>query len=284
MSSTSGNAVALWIIATITALFFLRAASQLLIPIVLAVLISYILEPVVAWLARHRVHRIAGASVLLLSVFGAIGWGAYTLRDDAAQAIEGLPHAVRRAREMIVSRAGSGPAAPIQQAADELRAGSKTAEQQGGGAGGERQGADQPGGQSDAQKSGVQRQESRPGTGALEGLVQRAVGSAFALAGHITVIVFLVFFLLISGHHGRSRIIEIAGPDVERRRTAATIIDDNNAQIQRFLVVRLVTAGVVAVLTWAVLALMGVAHAAVRGILAGVFNSIPYVGPIIVSW
>jgi predicted PurR-regulated permease PerM len=40
--------VALWVIATIATLFFLRAAATLLIPIVLGVLISYALEPVVA--------------------------------------------------------------------------------------------------------------------------------------------------------------------------------------------------------------------------------------------
>jgi predicted PurR-regulated permease PerM len=113
--------------------------------------------------------------------------------------------------------------------------------------------------------------------------VQRGVGSVFALAGHLTVIFFLVFFLLLSGHHARSRIIEISGPDEQRRRTAARIIDDINAQIQRFLLVRLATAAIVGGLTWAVLAWMGVTHAAVWGILAGVFNSIPYFGPILVS-
>jgi predicted PurR-regulated permease PerM len=113
--------------------------------------------------------------------------------------------------------------------------------------------------------------------------VQRAVGSIFALAGHLTVIVFLIFFLLLSGHHVRDRIVEVSGPDKEDQRLAARIIDDVNAQIQRFLLVRLVTSAVVAAVTWGVLALMGVANAAVWGILAGVFNSIPYFGPVIVS-
>ena len=43
------------------------------------------------------------------------------------------------------------------------------------------------------------------------------------------------------------------------------------------------TAAAVALLTWAVLAWMNVENAAIWGILAGVFNSIPYFGPIIVS-
>lgn len=105
----------------------------------------------------------------------------------------------------------------------------------------------------------------------------------FALAGHITVIFFLVFFLLVSGSHFRARVLEVAGREEERRRAVATIIDDVNRQIQRFLLVRLVTAAIVGVLSWAVLAWMGVQYAAVWGVLAGVFNSIPYFGPVIVS-
>jgi predicted PurR-regulated permease PerM len=119
-----------------------------------------------------------------------------------------------------------------------------------------------------------------PATG---GWMQRAVGSLVALAGYLTVVVFLIYFLLLSGSHFRRRIIEIAGPRLERRRITATIIDDINTQIQRFLLVRLVTSAIVALATWAVLAWMAVPQSAVWGILAGVVNSIPYFGPILVS-
>jgi predicted PurR-regulated permease PerM len=250
-------AVPLWVLATVAAVFFLRTATQLLIPIVLAVLISYMLEPIVAWLARHRLPRIVGTSVVLLTLLGLTGWGAYSLRDDAIQAINSLPEAARRAREMVLSQTGSGPGASIQQAAEELSSDSAGAKGQ---------------------------QPPQPDkNGRAAGLVQRGVSYVFALAGHLTVIFFLVFFLLLSGHHVRSRVIEVVGRDAERRRTITTIIDDINAQIERFLLVRLLTAVVVAAATWAVLAWMGVQNAAFWGILAGFFNSIPYFGPLIVS-
>jgi predicted PurR-regulated permease PerM len=63
----------------------------------------------------------------------------------------------------------------------------------------------------------------------------------------------------------------------------ATIVDEIDGQIERFLLVRLVTAVVVGLLTWLALGWMGVQNAAIWGILAGLFNSIPYFGPIIVS-
>jgi predicted PurR-regulated permease PerM len=117
----------------------------------------------------------------------------------------------------------------------------------------------------------------------LSPLLQRAITAIFTLAGTLVVIFFLVFFLLLSGHHVGNRVVDIAGSEPDRRRMAAGIISDINAQIQRYLLVLLFTAVVVAIATWGVLAWLGVQHAAMWGILAGVFNSIPYFGPVIVS-
>ena len=272
--------MALWILAVIAILFFLRAASQLLIPIALGVLLSYALEPVVAWLERHRVPRFAGAALVMLILLGSSAWGVYSLKDNAAAALEALPEAARRAREMVTSNAGTGPAASIQEAASVLQG--KPAE-----GASAKPPAQAEGGKTDANRdpgSAAAGQSGSAGmpSGAMSA-VQRGVGSIFAFAGHLMVVVFLIFFLLLSGHHVRNRIVEVSGPDKDGQRLAARIIDDVNAQIQRFLLVRLVTSAVVAIATWAALAFMGVQNAAVWGILAGVFNSIPYFGPVIVS-
>jgi uncharacterized membrane protein YgcG len=53
------SAVALCIVAVVAIVFFFRAAETLLIPIALAVLISYALAPVMSWLERHRVRQLA---------------------------------------------------------------------------------------------------------------------------------------------------------------------------------------------------------------------------------
>jgi predicted PurR-regulated permease PerM len=252
------NTAALWIIAVIASLFFLRAAKSLLIPIALAALVSYALEPVVAWLEQRRVPRLAGAAIALLLIVGATAGGAYAVRDDAVQLVEAVPKAVQRAREMVLSQLGSGAKA-IQEATKGLSAESEA-------------------------KSGSQNDQPAEKPAQPAGsLLQQIVSGLFGLAGHLVVIFFLIYFLLISGHHVRNRLVEIAGPDAERRQMTATIIDDINVQIQRYLLVLLVTATIVAVSTWGVLAWIGVQHAAMWGILAGIFNSIPYFGPAVVS-
>ena len=288
---------ALWILAVLAAIFFLRTASALLIPIALGVLISYALEPVVAWLDRHHVPRLAGTSLLLLLFLGGLGWGAYALRDDVVAATEALPEAARRARGLLQPQSDSGAAANIQKAMKELRTdGTAPAGQHATGTSGRREppaGSPQGGERAapareepsvPAGNGGAPGGLTGNGLGAgLTGPLQRLASSMFSLAGNAMVVVFLVFFLLISGNRLRTRIIEIAGPQLERRKVTAQIIDDISDQVQRFLLVRLVTGAIVAVLTWAVLAWMDVPQAAVWAILAGVFNSIPYFGPVIVS-
>lgn len=257
-TASSANALALWIVAVVLVLFFLRSAKALLIPIALAVLISYALAPLVTWLERHHVPRVAGAGLVLLLVLGLCGGGAYAVRDDARQLARSVPEAVDRARQIVSSQLGSAGVA-IQ--------GTTTGAE-----------APKPG-------AGGETGEQAVGTsGQMAGsLVQQSVTAVFSFAGHLVVIFFLIYFLLISGHHVRDRLVEISGPDAERRRTMSTIIDDINTQIQRYLLVLLITAVIVGVATWLVLAWLGVEHAPMWGMLAGVFNSIPYFGPVIVA-
>jgi predicted PurR-regulated permease PerM len=248
----AGNAIALWVIAVLAAIMFLREASGLLIPIVLAVLVSYALEPVVAWLERRRIPRFAGTSLVMLTLVGLLFWGVYSLRDDAKQAMQALPAIAQKAREMISSVTASSGVADAASAI--------------GGSG----------------RSSSSQQPTGGGT-PVSSFLQHGVSSVARIAGDLLVVVFLLFFLLLSGHHVKRRIVEVAGPDPARRRTAAKILEDIDAQVQRFLLVRLFTAAVVGVVTWAVLAWMDVDNAAIWGTLAGVFNSIPYFGPVIVS-
>lgn len=266
--------VALGVLAVVAAMWWLRAASGLLIPIAIAVCISYALEPIVQWGSRYM-PRLLAASVLLLDLAGTFAWGAYTLRDDVTDAVHALPQAASRVRQMVAAPRQDGLVAEIRQAAAELR--KAAADAQGTKVGG----ADpepQPG------TGGPASNASAPGTAltAPANLVSRSVSSGFTLLGDAVTVFFLLFFLLASGDHFSRRIIEVAS-GADQRETVRRIMHDINAQVQRFLLVRLATAIVVALATWGALAWLGTANAAVWGVMAGVFNSIPYFGPVLVS-
>ena len=71
--------IALWVLAVVAVLFFLRTARELLVPIALAVLVSHALEPLVGWLERHSVSRLIGAPAAVLLVLALSAAASYSL-------------------------------------------------------------------------------------------------------------------------------------------------------------------------------------------------------------
>jgi len=61
------------------------------------------------------------------------------------------------------------------------------------------------------------------------------------------------------------------------------VLDEITAQIQRYLLVQIFTSILVGVATWLAFLWIGLEHAAIWGIVSGVFNMIPYLGPVIVT-
>jgi predicted PurR-regulated permease PerM len=259
--------IPVWTLAVVAAIFLLRAAAPLLIPMIVAVLISYALDPFVTWMTRHHVPRALGATLLMLCIVGGIGFGVYALQDNAKAAVQGLPEAAMRARRFLAKSQETTPARELQQTVDVLSGDAEKRE---------------PSQSGTTPRSAGGGTDASP-TSALAGFIQRALGSTLALAGNATVVGFMTLFLLIASGHFRTRAIEVAGADPDRRRVMAKVVDDINTQIERYLLVQLVTAVVVAVATWIVLLWMGISQALVWGLLAGLLNAIPYFGPVVVS-
>jgi predicted PurR-regulated permease PerM len=225
----------IWILATLAVLFFLRSAAHVLVPIVIAVLLSYVLEPVVRALRSAGCPLLPATIATMLAFAVPVGGLAYLLADQGRVALGELPQAVDRMRSMLAGTVIGRALGSV-------------------------------GSDGDAS--------------AMRALITSGLGSAMELAGDVVVVCFLVFFLLLEEDHFCRRLVEIAGPN---GRLTRTVLQDINGQIRRFVVVRAVTAILVGVATWLVLAWMGVAQALLWGVMAGAFNSVPYFGPVIVS-
>jgi predicted PurR-regulated permease PerM len=101
--------------------------------------------------------------------------------------------------------------------------------------------------------------------------------------GQFAMVLFLVFFLLVTGDLFKRKLVKIAGPTLTKKKISVQIMDDINKQISGFLRVQVITSLIVGVATALVLWWFGVEQFLVWGLLAGIFNSIPYLGPIIVT-
>ena len=265
-TNISVRSVSLSIIAVAAAMYILQWAQEVFIPIVLSILISYALEPVVSALMRVRLSRLAASALVVAMMTGAFGYTVYALSDDASAIVAQVPEAAQKLRRVVNrSKNGEGTIQQVQKAADELQ-----------------QVADAAAGPSTAPRNVQRVQVEEPVFNVREYLTWGSA-SLVTFAGEAVLVLFFVFFLLASGDMFKRKMVKIAGPSLEKKRVTVQILNEIDSQIERFLLVRVVTSLLVGVVTWIAFSLLGLEQAGVWGIAAGIFNSIPYFGPIIVA-
>ena len=86
---------ALWIVTICVAVAALRIGRELLVPIVLALLITLVLSGIVESLRRYRIPRALSAVVLLVLIGAAVGGMLHAVWPPAQQWIEGAPRVLR---------------------------------------------------------------------------------------------------------------------------------------------------------------------------------------------
>jgi predicted PurR-regulated permease PerM len=259
--------ITLSVLAVIGIVLMLQYAQPVVIPVVVAVLISYVLGPAVDSLARHGVPRMVGSTLIIALLCGAIGAGVYSLSGQALEIVEKVPAAARRMGERLERRGRSAEGAleKVQDAAKEVE---EAAER-----------ASDPA----TVARGVTRvQVVEPAFAARDYLWSGGM-DLLGLAGQFAMVLFLVFFLLLTGDLFKRKLVRIAGPTLTKRKVTVQIMDEINKQISAFLRVQVVTSLVVAVATGVALWWFGVEQYIIWGLLAGIFNSIPYLGPVVVS-
>ena len=255
------------VLAVLAVIYTLHWARDVFIPLMLGVMISYALSPLVDLAHKWRVPRAIGAAVFLLGIVGAAGYLVYSLSDDAGALIETLPEAAQKFRQTMNSerKASTGTIDKVQKAATQIeRAANETAP------------ATPP-------PSGVTRvQIEKPKINVKDYLLMGTLG-AFGAAAQASIVLFLAYFLLVSGDTFRRKLVKITGPTLSNKKITLQVLDDINGQIQRYMLVQVFTSVLVGVATWLAFLWVGLEHAAIWGIAAGVFNSIPYLGPVVVT-
>ncbi len=254
--------VALVVIALGIMIFLLQFMQALLAPLAFGILLFYALDPAVDFMERARVPRWIGAALVLGVTIATILVGGYMLQSQALTVINELPAGARRIAALVERqpRAAPGPLDKVEQAAEELAKTDK---------------AKPP--------PGVMRVQVEEPRITATGLLWSGSMGAVGWVNQLIMILFLTYFILLSDKLLRRKFVELAGPTLSKKKVTLEIINDISAQIARFLLVQIFTSVVVGVATWAVLSYVGLEQAALWGLLAGVFNSIPYYGPLIVS-
>jgi predicted PurR-regulated permease PerM len=256
------------LLAVLAVIFVLHWARAIFIPLMLGVMISYALSPPVNLMQKWRIPRAIGAAVLLLAIVGGTGSLVYSLSDDAAKLIETLPDAAQKIRLSRLKERGTseGTMENVQKTATQLE-----------------QAASETGAPAPAAPHGVTRvQIEKPKINVKEYLWMGTKG-AVGFAGQLTMVLFLAYFMLVSGDTFRRKLVKITGPTFSKKKITIQVLDEITDQIQRYLLVQIFTSILVGVVTWLAFLWIGLEHAAIWGIAAGVFNTVPYLGPVIVT-
>ena len=251
------------VIASLLGLYALRWAEEIVIPVLMGLLFSYALTPLVDRLVRLRVPRALGAAAVMVALVGGIAWGTWSLSDQANSLIVSLPDAAQKLRDTLHPRLRD----PNPSTMDNVQKAAATLAQA-----------------TDSARPtpGVAKVQIVKPQFNIQGYLFTGTMRAAEAAAQVLVVAFITYFLLAAGDTFRRKLARIAGPNFAKRKITVQALDEITQQIQRYLLVQLLTSVVVGVSTALAFWALGFNNAAVWGVLAGVMNLVPYVGMVVI--
>ena len=266
-NDNSGATSVLLAIAVIGALYLGRVVF---IPLALAILFSILLSPVIRIFERAHVPRFLAIVAVVLVLMGGVGFAGWKTSQQLLDLTDQLPdykktldekiHVLHGMRSESLTRAQS----TVKEIEREVVAATPSVE------------PDDPSakktpalGSSPTQPLSVQ---VVPPSNAVEAL-ENMVGP---LANAFIVAVFTVFILM-GREDLRNRIVRLAGGT--RLNAITQALDDASHRIDRYLLLQLVVNACYGAVIAIALNLLGIPHASLWGIGAGVLRFLPYLGP-----
>jgi predicted PurR-regulated permease PerM len=224
-------------------------ASDIILPIVLAFMLSLVLQPAMRVLERLRLPRGLAAVFLILALFGTLGGLGAALSGPAASWAEKLPTGIPKLQERLSFL--SRPIAAFQKFADQA------------------QGLTQAG-------------EAKPVPVAVQGagLSDRLLSGTRSFASALLETVLVLFFLLVSGDTFLRRLVEIL-PRFKDKRQAVDISQQIESDVSAYLFTITVMNLAVGVAIGTVMTFCGVGDPVLWGTVAFLLNYIPILGPMI---
>jgi predicted PurR-regulated permease PerM len=269
------SAVACAILAAlfITGLYFGR---EIFVPIALAILLSFVLAPLVRLLQRARVPRaFSVVSVVVLAFIAIFGLGTL-IANQLSQLAGDLPVYQSTMREKIKSVRGvTASSGTLERAADMLQELSRELDKpkEDKSVRGPAPRLGDP--NTAASTRPVPVEVRQPDPGALENL-RTLISPLLNPLATTGIIIIFVIFILIQREDLRNRLIRLAGSHDLQRTTAA--LDDAASRLSRLFLAQLLINAAFGVLIGVGLSFIGVPSAILWGILAAVLRFVPYIG------
>ena len=242
---------ALVIIAVLAVRYSLYFARAFLIPIAFAVLLDFLLSPLVRLLKKARIPTAGGAAIVVLALVGSIAFGAYKLSGTAQRFLNDAPQSVAKAQAQIGKLLR--PLAKVSENAEKV-----------------------------AEVAGSPAAGNKPAQVEVVGpsMASRLAGKTQRFIGALLQVLLLLFFLLAGGDLFLEKTISLL-PAFSDKKKAVRIARDIESSVSTYLLANLglnIVEGImVGVALWAI----GLPNAMIWGIIVVAMEFIPYIGSII---
>jgi predicted PurR-regulated permease PerM len=242
----------------------LYLGQAVLVPLVLAALVTFLLSPLVTRLDRLAVPRVLGVLLVMTLVGGVIGGLGYVVAGQVQSFATELPahrHTIRAKINELMALTRSGAIENVQETLEDINAAVENGDQ--------REPASR---ERDEEPLRVALDSSPPLLGNAQWL-----GPLFGAVGTFGLTLLLAIFMLINREDLRNRLVSISGrPSLA---VATKAFTEAGTRISRYLLMQFIINATMGLAVGIGLYFIGVPYAALWGLTAGVLRYIPYVGP-----
>ena len=252
----------------------LYVGREIFVPIALAVLLSFVLAPLVEILERWHFPRAASVPVVVVVAFIAIFALGSLIANEVRHLAEGLPRYQQTMQQKIQSLRALTSTVALDRAADILQTLGKEINVP-------QTPSPSPLSETPGEAKPIPVEVRSPPPSALESILALISPLLHPLATVGVVIVFVVF-ILFQREDLRNRVIKLAGSNDLQSATAA--IDDAAGRLSRFFLMQVALNTSFGVLVGVGLLVIGVPSAILWGILAAILRFVPYVGVFIAAF
>ena len=255
------------VVTLVAAVFALDAAAKFFIPLLLGIVITYTLNPAVMWLERRRVHRWLGATAVTFLLVVGTGFLAVSIKGQVDTILAQLPDASHRLHDLlgVASSDEPGLLQRLNQLEQELQQ--------------QQQPAPAPGSHSRPPMHVVVDDPSLH----WSSLMWQSSLSVVGVLGQLLMVLFLVYFLLLSGDVFKRKLVRLTGPSLTRKKITVQILDEINISIQRYMLALFVTNALLGLMTWGLFSWAGLQNAAAWAVAAALLHIIPYFGSVLTA-
>ena len=229
----------------LTALFVMNVAQEVILPVIIAIVLKLLLQPLVRLQERIHIPKALGALVAVLVLLGVFALLGAVLSGPATRMVTDFPSLLSQAQQRFGALQGL-----LEKAQPFLdRLGLKA-------------------------QNPMDLLHFNPG-----GLAGSVAGGASGFASHLLETLLILFYMLVFGETFMRRLVEVL-PTFGDKKQAVAISTAVERDISAYLLTITVINAVVGLLAGTVMWLFGVPGPALWGVLAFCFNYVPILGPI----